>query len=320
MTGSRIGALLVAASALLALGARAAEEVTVVAGVRVAPPACPMAPLSIPAFVDSLRVELASGPRAEGSTLVTLAIEPCDTSTARVHVAAITEPAGPSAGRDVGLEDIAWDARPRALALAVAELVRSAQASAVAPPPVVPLPVSPVPPVPPPAEEGRLGFGVAADGILQIYPARDTILGGGRFSLTLSRGPWNGALYGEAAAGGHSYDVGDVSLQSFGGGAVLGRDFAARRLVLTPALVGALGWTCIQGHADAPDVDARSGSGLTAAVRARLAAQTALAAAVSLRAFVEAGWMARAFDATVEGTRAAGASGPTIVVGLGVAL
>jgi hypothetical protein len=321
MTGSRVGALLVAASALLASGARAAEEVTVVAGVRVAPPACPMAPLSIPAFVDSLRVELASGVRAAGSTLVTLAIEPCDTSTARVHVAVISEPAGPSAGRDVGLEDIAWDARPRALALAVAELVRSAQASAVAPPPEPAVLAPPAPPSgPPPAEERRPGLGGAADGILQLYPARDAVMWGGRLSVTLARGPWGAALYGEAAAGQHGYDVGDVSLQSFGGGVVLGRGFAARRLVLTPALVGALGWTRIQGHADAPDVSARSGSGPTAAVRARVAAQTALGSASSLRAFVEAGWMVRAVAATVDGARAAGASGTTIVVGLGVAL
>jgi hypothetical protein len=316
MTGSRAGALLVAASALLASGARAAD-IVVDAGVRVEPPACPIAPLSIPAFVDSLRVELASGPRAAGSTLVSLAIEPCDTTTARVHVAVTRGPAGSSMGREVGLEDIAWDARPRALALAVAELVRASASSAEpAPaPPVLPLP--PAPPAPA-AEERPIRAGAAAEGILQLYPARDTVLGGGRLSATLSRGSWSGALYGEAAAGGHDYDVGDVSIQSFGGGIVLGRDFSARRLVLAPALVGALGWARIQGHASAADVKAHSGSGLTAAVRARLAVQTALVPALSLRAFVEAGWMARSFDATVDGARAAGLAGATIVVGLGL--
>lgn len=317
MTGSRVGALLVAASAVFSSGARAAEEVTVVAGVRVAPPACPMAPLSIPAFVDSLRVELASGARGPGSSLVTLAIEPCDTSTARVRVAVVREPAGASAGRDVGLEDIAWDARPRALALAVAELVRSAEASA-APPSPEPSAAPPAPPVAPVPEERHLQVGVAADGVLQLYPARDTVLWGGRLAASLSRGPWSAAVYGEGAVGGHSYDVGDVSLQSFGGGLVLGRDVSTRRLVLTPAIVGGLGWARIQGHAATPEVRARSGSGLTAAVRARLAAQTALVPALSLRAFAEAGWMARAFDATVDGTRAAGLSGATIVVGLGL--
>jgi hypothetical protein len=96
MSASRAGGLAAAASlavALLATRVARATEFVVETGVRVAPPACPIAPLSVPAFVDSLRVELAGRPRPPGTTRVALTIEPCDTATSRVHVG-VTNDAG----------------------------------------------------------------------------------------------------------------------------------------------------------------------------------------------------------------------------------
>jgi hypothetical protein len=95
---------------------------------------------------------------------------------------------------------------------------------------------------------------------------------------------------------------------------------AVGRAVLTPGLVGGLAWTHVQGHAGMPDVTPGSGSGLTAALRARVAISTIFVRVVSVRAFVEAGWVVRGFDATVGGARAAGVSGGTIVIGAGLGL
>src|SRR6266851_4010555 len=101
MTAARAGVLAVATT-LVALPAPSAHaaDVTVVAGVRVAPPSCPIAPLDVAAFVDSLRVELASRPSAPGTTLVTLAVEPCDPGTTRVHVAVASDTGQAGAERD----------------------------------------------------------------------------------------------------------------------------------------------------------------------------------------------------------------------------
>jgi hypothetical protein len=302
---------LLLALALSSATARAAG-VTVVAGVRVEGPVCPIAPLSVPAFVDSLRVELASRAPAPGTTLVTLAVEPCDTATARVRVDVASDVGPTAAEREVGLEDIPLEARPRALALAVAELLRGGE-----PPEAAPPPPAPAPPPPAPAASTR-GVGFAADALAALYPARDTALWGGRLALSLELDRLHLAIFGEGAAGRHGYDVGDVDVESFGGGVILGLPRALGRVFLTPGLVGGLAWTRVAGRAGMPDVTPGSGSGLTAALRARLAVSTIFVRVVSVRAFVEAGWVVRGFDATVDGARAAGVSGATIVAGVGL--
>jgi len=289
-----------------------AAEIAVDESVRVVGPACPIEPLSVPAFVDSLRVELAGRPRPPGTTRVTLGIDPCDTATTRVHVEIRNDAGAPGAERDVGLEDIAVEARPRALALAVAELVR-VEAADAAPPPAAPPPPPPAAPVPPPLTKG-----VAADALVALYPSRDTALWGGRLSASLERPRLGLALFGEAAVGSHGYAEGSVALQSFGGGVVAGPRWVSGRITLAPALVGALAWARVQGHTNEAGVVAGAGSDLTAAVRARVAVSTIFVRVVSVRAFVEAGWVVRGFDATVDGARAAGVSGATIVAGVGL--
>src|SRR5260221_182189 len=180
MTASLAG-VFVAAS--LFASSVSAAEVTVIAGVRVATPACPIAPVSVPAFVDSLRVELAGRARAPGGTLVTLAIEPCDAATARVHVE-VTIDARPAGESDVGLDDIAVEARPRALALAVAELVRAQPNSAP------PLPSAATTP-PPPTVPARPTAGFSADALFELLPNRDTRLWGGRLTASIDDARWS---------------------------------------------------------------------------------------------------------------------------------
>jgi hypothetical protein len=313
MTASRAGVLLAAAASVALAPARGVArpgDITVVGGLRVVEPACAVEPLSVPAFLDSLRVELAG--RAPDATVVTLAVEPCAPTTARVRVRITNDAGGAGAERDVGLEDVALEARPRALALAVAELVRGPQG---APPPPTWHAAVPATAAPPPIKMGG-----AADGVLELFPGRGTTLWGARLSLSLDRRRGGLALFGEAASGSHGYELGEVDLRSIGGGLVAGPRFSWRRLTLAPSVVGALAWAHIEGRAGAPDVAAGSGSGVTAALRARVAASSVVARVVSVRAFVEAGWTLRGLDATVAGARAVGLSGATLVVGVGVGL
>ena len=311
MTARR--AAVVLAAALVGGSPRArAAEVTVVAGVRVATPTCPIAPLSVPAFIDSLRVELADRARAPQSLVVTLAIEPCDPATTRVRVSVVGDSTGADASRDIGLEDIAVEARPRALALAVAELVRTRQPP-VAPPPVVVV-------APSPSAASRTALAAAGDAIVSSFPSRATTLWGARLTLLVDHARWRLGVLGEAAAGGRDYDVGRVALQSFGVGLVAGPRWTTGRLTLCPGLAGALAWARIEGTAGASDVVAGSGSALTAAVRAHVDASARVGRQLSLRALVEAGTMVRAFSATVDAAPAAGVSGISILVGLGLGL
>jgi hypothetical protein len=318
MTASRAGVLVAAVCVAVAPAARGDArpvDVTVVGGVRVAGPACPIAPLSVPAFLDSLRVELAGSARPPGSTVVTLAVEPCDAATARVRVRITNDAGGAAAERDVGLEDVALEARPRALALAVAELVRGPQGAS---PPLTPraaVSATASPEAPPPLRTGG-----AADAVWEHFPGRGATLWGARLSLSLDRRRGGLALFGEAASGGHGYELGEVELRSIGGGLVAGSRFSWGRLTLAPAVVGALAWARIEGHAGEPGVVASAGSSLTAALRARVAVSSVVMRVVSVRAFVEAGWMLRGLDATVAGARAAGLAGATFVVGVGVGL
>jgi hypothetical protein len=163
--------------------------------------------------------------------------------------------------------------------------------------------------------------GAAADALVALYPNRDgTVLWGGRLSASLARGRWGLEVFGEAAAGEHGYADGDVALQSFGGGAAAGPRWLRGRFTLAPGLVGAIAWARIQGEAGAPDVRAGSGDDFTVALRGRLAASAVFVRVLSVRAFVEGGYMVRGFDALVDQSRAAGMSGASFVAGLGLGL
>jgi hypothetical protein len=331
MTASRAGAffgsvvVVVVVLVLVLPGAevaRAAEVTDVVAGVRVASPTCPIAPLPVPDFVEALRVELASRAPTSRAVLVTLAIEPCDVETKTVHVEAVDEASGRATARDVGLADVAPAARPRALSLAVAELVRGADAAASFAPvrparasaagsenKVARLPDG----TPTPAAHGA--FGVEA--LASLFPARATALWGGRLRLGLESPLGHSELFLEAVTGARHFDAGDVTVRSFGAGLSFGSNRRTGPVVLQPAFVAALGYAQIAGHAAAPDVTAASGAGLTVSLRLRLAVALPVILAWSVHAFAEGGFVARRFDALVDGSHAAGVAGPSIILGVG---
>jgi hypothetical protein len=298
---------------------RAADVTDVVAGVRFSSPTCPITPVAMTDLVEALRVELASRARGARAQLVTLTIKPCDVGTTNVHVEVTEELTGRASVRDVGLEDVAPAARTRALALAVAELVRAADTTVV-------VAVSPVEPrrlLPPPAPHAapppppRGAFGVEA--VASLYPARSTALWGGRLRVGAESPVGHTDLFLEAVTGTRHLDEGDVTVRSVGAGLALGGSRRAGPVQLQPAFVAALGYTKIAGHAAAPDVTVASGEGLTVSLRLRLAVALPVApeSAWSVHAFVEGGFVARRFDALVDGARVAGVAGPSVILGVG---
>jgi hypothetical protein len=297
--------------------ARAAGPTIVVAGVRVASPACPIAPLSVTDFVDVLRVELAGRDTSLGETLIKLDVEPCDPSTTRVQVTVADTGSERASAREIDLADVAMTARPRALALAVAELVRSAQAPVPAPPSAPPPAVGAAGPAPPLGEP--LLRVVAGDALYAAHPDRDTSLWGARLSVSAERGRWHAGGFGDFLAGSHGYDAGHVTVQSLGGGLFAGPRWLTGPLIVSPAIVAAVGWVHIDGSPGGPGVVGHSGDGVAAALRARLLFSWTLGRSLMLRALVEGGWAVKPFDAYVDGARAAGLSGPSLVAGLGLA-
>src|SRR5262249_23548929 len=93
MSALRRGVVVLAAVAIAPITTRAADLPLI----RIFPPACEAAPVSIDDFVDALRVELAGrqphccvvGPGGDAATdavKVTLSIEPCDATTEEIGV------------------------------------------------------------------------------------------------------------------------------------------------------------------------------------------------------------------------------------------
>jgi hypothetical protein len=323
MAASRAGALLVTFVVASFVGlsgpgvARAAEVADVVAGVRLAGPTCPIAPLPWPDFVEALRVELASRAPVAGATVVTLAIEPCDVGTTTIHVVV------DETSRQVGLADVAPAARARALALVVAELVRGVP---VAPPPPSPTsrPLAPgagtegtaaASPGPSRSEPHHATY--SAEALGRVFPSRHTDQWGGRFAIgdEAAEGHWE--LFFEAVTGGRQVAEGDVAVRSFGAGYAVGPTTSLGRTKLKSALALSFDYTRVEGLAPASGVAARAGGGLSIALALRFAWALPLGAAWSLHAFAEPGYVLRHVDAEVDGAPAAGVRGPMISFGLG---
>ena len=319
-----------AALALAAPAARAADPPPI----RVSVPACPSAPFSVEAFLGSLEVELAGhlpaccvlapAPAAEApGLLVTLSIEPCDASAGAVDVR-VRDPARPAgAERKVGLGDIPLEARPRALALAVAELVHSVSQ----PPPPAPTPPSPLD-SPVRAQHGLDAGGAPPPRIpwiflsamvqIETHPGHNMTVWGIRPSVAVARGRWQAAFDLEAMSGDPSVPLGDVSTTVLAGALAVGPRLVLRHSIVDLAACGTLGWARMAGKTNDPSAVAASGAALIGSVGGRLGIFVPTSARVShLRALVEAGAMVHGLDATINGNTAAGLAGGYLLFGLG---
>ena len=314
---------------------RATAQPTEQPPLRVALPACAAPPLSFPDFVGSLRVELAGsaaacctvvGPdtgapqaAAPGMTLA-LEIDNCGTTGDRVRLSVRDAAGAVRAGREVSLADIPVDARPRALALSAAELLRSTEQSRPAPPPTA---VVTQPAAAPRREPSALVLDVGGTLAVQAHPGRNMLLFGASPSVGAARGRWRATLSLEAMYGDPSVALGDVQTTLLAAALTLGPELRARRARIALGLTGTAGWAHVEGHAAASagaGVATAAASAFVGAAGARAAVDVPLGAtgAWSLRALVEAGAMLRGLDAQVNGAPAARLSGAYVLGGLGL--
>jgi len=302
------------------------------ATVHVVAPDCAAAPLAFESFVDSLRVELAASgptccaidgpnsPAPPGGDL-TLTIEPCDPSTEQVAVAVADPSSGRSMRRQLSFADVLPTSRPRAMALAVAELVRSLGQSAG--PVVPPTPDGAIPPAAAsPPVPAKVRFGVGAGAELRLYPRHGTRLWGGRVTFSSAvdrwRWRWQAGLDLHAATGGESFAPGDVGIRTVGADLSAGPHFAVGPADLALGLCGGLGWAWIDGRSTQPAVSTVDGSGLVVSAGGRAAFEAPTSRSVRVLAIVAAGAIARPVIATVAGATAAGIAGAYLLFGLGV--
>ena len=300
-------------------------------------PLCSPAPFSVEAFVGSLAVELAGrvpacclleqGPPPPGSDAspglrVSLSIDPCDGSATSVDVRVHDPTQAADSERRVGLGDIPVEARPRALALAVAELVHSATASSPAPAATVPGPAGTARPgagnsgeAPAPRAPWLFISGIVE---LETHPGNNMTLWGVRPSLAVARGPWQAALDVDAMAGDPSVPLGDVSTRLLAGTLAAGPRLSLGRLIVDVAACGRFGWAWMTGRPSGANAVAGSGSAPFASAGGRLGNLLPTAANVShLRALVEAGAVIHGLDASVNDATAAGLTGGYVLFGLG---
>jgi hypothetical protein len=253
--------------------------------VEVSPPMCKDEFFPMVAFLDSLRVELAGRGFAccslvdperpsIGPEALRLSVEfsPCalDATLIRIGVA---DPRRAQIERDVSLADVAQTARPRALALAAAELIRLfGQMPDKEPPKETSVVLQESLPLATPAERpmsSRLSFSV--QGQVRVVPTRSTTLWGGRMLLTL---PWR-SLYAQLDLGGDTTsgktDLGTVSLSTVSMGLGVGPRFATRALIIDLGPRFELGRAWIRGQTNAADVRTGSGGRVVATLGLRAA-------------------------------------------------
>jgi len=323
MPALRRGSALLVAAAIPLIAAHAARAADVPV-IRVFPPQCEATPLSVDAFVDSLRVELAGrqphccvvgpgGDAAADAVKVTLSIEPCDPATDQVAVAVDIADPPRTVERQVSLADLPPEARPRALALAVAELLRSAGMSPDAS--AAPPPAEPPPPAPPPPRFNLTGGVVAT---MTRHFAHDTTLWGLRLGVSLASDHWQATVEGGAASSSTQVDLGDLSIFQAAGSLFFGPRLVLGPVIASAGPAGTLGGARVEGQPTTTDAMAASAWGLIATAGVRAAAEAPAGGAIRVAGYVEGGYTIRHHDATVNKQPAAGISGGYLLVALGL--
>jgi hypothetical protein len=315
----------------------AAEESpsSAVPSVVVSAPKCGQESFSIIAFLDSLRVELA----ATGLHCCTLAEANAATDGQALHVRIdelaacgeqperlwleVRQPnSHKSVGRELSLVDVAVAARPRALALAVAELIRSPteEVHEETPRPALSAPQRPQSKMKPtePVQAPSFGYAVQMEGELRAYPSRDTTLWGGRARLSaLSTAMHTDVDLGVSLSQVHT-DLGELRMRSTSIGFGLGPRLASKAVALDIGPRAELGWAWLSGATSLANVGTNSGSGPLAAVGFRAALATRVHPRIQPMVALEAGGVLRGLNATVDNRTRAGINGVYFLAALGV--
>jgi hypothetical protein len=304
--------------------------------VAVSPPQCKAASFELAPFLDSLRVELAgrglscctvAPPSNEAPAsrmlVVRLEIVPCTTDADRLHASARAPVDSRAVERVISLGDVARTARPRALALAVAELVRWLEQGAgntTTEAVVVPATAAPSSTAEPqsPARPLALALGVEAEA--RGLPTRDTMMWGGRARVVAHR-RWLrvdldlGASYARAPG-----ELGVVSLRSASAGLGLGPRVAVGAVSAHLGLRAELGYAWIRGETGLADVRTGSGSDLIANLGLRLALEAPAQGKLRPGLALESGGILRGVKANVSGQPVAGMTGYYVLLALGIAV
>jgi hypothetical protein len=329
LRGLDIGIIVATFASVRPAAAADPEVVTAPPAVHIVGPECRETPLSIAEFVDALRVELAgrgmrccttgadAAAAATGELLVTLAVEPCDPNTERIGVVVTDTRRLRAVERGVSLADLPPAARPRALALAVAELLHAAdQPSQPQPPPPPAAPPEPQPPPAATAAGARLSGG--ADALLRSYPTRQTFLLGAQLSLGVSGASWHAALAIDGALGRPPVDLGAIAIHTLAAAVTAGPRFAVGRATIDVGASASGGWAWVRGEPSVAGVTGGSGDGFIATAGARVAVQAPSSSALRFHAAGEAGAVLRGVNAEVDGSAAAGIAGVYLSVAIGV--
>lgn len=313
--------LLLLASGLSSSAARAGDP-----PVAVTIADCPAAPVPADAFLRSLRVELAGEGRAcctrlasaADATLSTspirLTVDECGARADLVQVSVRDQRTGAAQDRQVALGDVSPDARPRALALAVAELLRAPAAAPPGAPPAVSAaaPAAAAPGEPVDGWLPMLGFAA------RTHPTGGITSWGFHAGVELARGPWQVAVGGHVESADPSVPLGKVNLVFAGGSLEIGRRLHPGKTAVDLGLTGGLGFVHMDGVTSAPSSVAGSGSGLeaTAGARASFDFWRIPHDRAHLRLVLEGGGVIHGVEATVNGQQAAGLTGAYVLAGL----
>jgi hypothetical protein len=330
-----VATLLVVALAGLAASAFASSPPTAAPAqsVVIVPPVCKFEAFALIPFLDSLRVELAgtglgcctladAGDQlpADGSLRVRIEIVPCVVDAESVQVSVQAAADAPASERDVSLADVISSARPRALALAVAELVRSLEQGARKPLPETIAAPAKVPVLaPPPAANPRQSeLEAVLEGEARAYPSRDTLMGGGRLRLTAIRGHLHADLDGGADFARAGSGLGNVLVRSATAGLTLGPRLETRLAIVDVGLRAELGWAWIRGEAASANVHTGAGSDLISSLGLRVS--LAVPARLKLRPILtlESGAVLRGFEGEVSRQPQAGMTGYYFMAGFGI--
>jgi hypothetical protein len=310
-----------------------APEMPAARMVEVTPPACEAVSFPTVAFLDSLRVELAGRglacctlvdaggeARTTAALRVSLELVPCAADGERVEAAVHDLSDGRVVAREITLSDVAQPARSRALALAVAELMRTLGHGArdEAPPPVATAAEASRPAPPPPPSSRQSGLALEVAGEARLLPARDTILWGGRVRVAV---PWRALHVAIDLGGGYASagaELGNVLLRSVSAGVGVGPRLSTRTAVVDVGVRAEAGWAWIHGETGLLDVRTGSGSDLTASAGVR--ASVALPARWMLRPCLalEGGFMLHGVKGEVNGQPVVGMTGYYLLAALGL--
>ena len=254
--------------------------------VVVLPPRCGAEAFSLGAFLDDLRVELAGRgpwcctlgdpkdwPPPTASIRVELQVDSCVAGANQMRAFVFDPAHGLGLHREISLADVAETARPRALALIVAELIRALgqdAAASVLPKTTMAEVTKPLSPSPHTAEPKAVALAMEADFEVRSYPSRDTTTWGGRLGFTTG---WR-SLHIDLDAGGglasKHVDLGEVRTRAATVGLTVGPRFKAGVVLIDLGLRADAGWSWVDGVAGSTGVRAGAGSDWVSSTGLRL--------------------------------------------------